>query len=194
VNIIIKFDVLCTHSIRVFIVLMSMASVMSAKYASLYDTYVADDGKTYIAKLISGEMTWVLLPCGDKREPTIPATVMDVGDVLIGEDKKEYIVMMSKGNKIWSLKNKQPKQKAQSKFPVVPVEVLDVGDIQVADDGTEYIVKLVNGDKQYTLYQKSYKWSKTGVMYTTLDSGDYCPSSSKSKSKSSSHSKKMVKT
>jgi hypothetical protein len=176
-----------------------MTSAKSAKCASLYDTHVADDGKTYIAKLISGEMTWVLLPCGDKQEPNIPATVMDVGDILIGEDKKEYIVMMSKGIKIWSLKNKQQKHKTsktetKSKFPVVPVEVLDVGDIQVAEDGTEYIVKLVNGDKKYSLHQKSYKWSKTGVMYTTLESGDsgcYCPSSSKSKSRS--HSQKMVK-
>lgn len=176
-----------------------MASMKSAKYACLYDTYIADDGNTYIAKLIDGEMHWS--PHGDKQEPNIPASVMDVGDIMIGEDKKEYIVMMSKGKKIWHLTQKHQKAnkttKQLTRLPVVPVEVLDVGDIQVAEDGTEYIVKLVNGDKKYSLYQKSYKWSKTGVMYTTMEVGD-CPPSSKSKSTSHTHStrhsKKTIKT
>lgn len=170
-----------------------MASVKSAKYASLYETCVTDDGRTYIAKLIGGEMTWVLLPSGDKREPTVLATVMDVGDVLIGEDKQEYIVMMSKGKKKWSLNIKQQRQKneqqALSKFPSIPADVLDVGDTQVAENGTEYIVKLVNGEKKYIVHQKSYKWSKTGGLYTTLESGD-----THSSSKSRTYSKKMVKT
>lgn len=172
-----------------------MAPPTSARYASLYDTYTSEDGKTYIAKMVNGEMTWVPLACGHSQEPKVPASVMDVGDVLIGEDKKEYIVKMLQGNKVWSFNGKRQDKdkdkhkkdkacKATSNFPSVPAEVLDIGDVQVSDDGTEYIVKLVNGDKQYILHQKSYKWSKTGVLYTSLESGDsgcYRPSPTKGK-------------
>lgn len=179
-----------------------MAPTKSAQYAELYDTYVADDGKTYIAKMVSGEMTWVILPCGHSQEPKVPATVMDQGDILIGEDKQEYIVTMSKGSKVWLLNSKKKDKNSNnkhnidrtaSKLPLVPADVLDIGDIQVSHDGTEYIVKLVNGNKQYILHQKSYKWSKTGVMYTTLESGD-SESYQRSSSKMKSSSKKKVNT
>lgn len=147
----------------------------SAKYASLYDTMVDETGKQYIAKLSQGEMIWVLHE--NSGEPTIPASIMSVGDILIGTDKKEYIVMMSNNNKYWSLKTtnikKQNKNKDQLEksigCPLISLSEMNVGDILIGTDGNEYIVKNINGKKQYVIHQKIYKWSKSGVLYKTLD-------------------------
>lgn len=151
----------------------------SAKYASLYDTMVDETGKQYIAKLCKGEMTWVLNE--NSGSPVISACIMNVGDILIGTDKQEYIVMMSKNTKYWSLnttnKNnkKQNKQKDQigtgktNGYPVISPNIMNIGDIVQGTDGNEYIVKMINGEKQYVVHQKVYKWSKSGVLYKTFD-------------------------
>lgn len=165
----------------------------SAKYASLYDTMVDEAGKKYVAKLCNGEMTWVSNE--NSGCPLISASIMSVGDILIGTDKQEYIVMMSNNNKYWSLKTKiNKKQKDQmpgktNGYPVISPSLMNIGDVVKGSDGNEYIVKNVNGEKQYIIHQKVYKWSKSGVMYKTLDNtitmdnGDYPASRQKSKSK-----------
>lgn len=146
-----------------------MAPSTNIAYASLYDTTVDDEGQTYIAKYRDGEMAWVLLtePLGC---PEIPACLMNVGFVLIGTDKKEYIVKESNTGRYWSLKQKDNKKKPGNKgFPSTDVEEMNVGDVLVGVDGHEYIVKEVKGRKQYVLYQKIHKWSKSGALYKTLD-------------------------
>lgn len=151
----------------------------SAKYASLYDTMVDETGKQYIAKLCNGEMTWVLHE--NSGCPIISACIMNVGDILIGTDKQEYIVMMSNNTKYWSLKTtnknnkKQNKQKDQigekktNGYPIISPTIMNSGDIVQGTDGNEYIVKIINGEKQYVVHQKVYKWSKSGVLYKTFD-------------------------
>jgi hypothetical protein len=148
---------------------------VSAKYASLYDTMVDDTGKQYIAKLCNGVMTWVLTE--NSGCPVISASVMSVGDVLIGTDKQEYIVTISNNMKHWSLKTsnskKQKKQKDQTGnlngCPVISPSIMNIGDIVKGTDGNEYIVQNINGQKQYIIHQKVYKWSKSGALYKTLD-------------------------
>jgi hypothetical protein len=139
---------------------------------------VDETGKQYIAKLCNGEMTWVLNETSGC--PVISACIMNVGDTLIGTDKQEYIVMMSNNSKYWSLKNtgnkKQNKQKDQTSnssnsngYPVISPSIMNIGDIVKGTDGNEYIVKNINGEKTYIIHQKVYKWSKSGVLYKTLD-------------------------
>lgn len=174
-----------------------MAPSTSAEYACLYDRCCDDDGRTYIAKLVGGKMTWVIEK-SDQQGPSISAALMDEGDILIGEDKREYTVIVSKkGVKSWALKQSKTtkaKQNNDKNIPDMPVDVLDVGDIQTSRDGTEYIVKMIGGVKQYVVYQKSYKWSKTGVMYTTLEADcGYSPAPA-SKTKSAYKKKGLVKT
>jgi hypothetical protein len=156
---------------------LEMVPSISARYASLYETIVDDCGKNYIAKLINGEMAWVSNE--NPGCPTISADLMSVNDVLVGTDNKEYIVGMSNNIKYWSLK-KNKITKMQSKYkdqtdksnghPVISADIMSVGDILVGTDGNEYIVKVINGQKQYIVHQKIYKWSKSGVLYTTLES------------------------
>lgn len=156
--------------------------IRSAKYASLYDTMVDDSGTLYIAKLCDGEMTWVLNT--NSGCPVISACIMNTGDSLIGTDNQEYIVMMSNNTKYWSLKTtnknnmKQNKQKDQTGhsprrksngYPVISPSIMNVGDVIEGMDGNEYIVKIINGEKQYAIHQKVYTWSKSGVLYKTLD-------------------------
>ncbi len=178
-----------------------MAPSTSAEYVCLYDRCSDDDGKTYIAKFVGGKMAWVL-ETSDQQCPLVPADLMNEGDVLIGEDKREYTVMVSKkGIKSWALKQSKMKKakKNNSDIPIVPcipdmpVDVLDVGDIQTGCDGTEYIVKMIGGVKQYVVYQKSYKWSKTGVMYTTLENDCGYSPAPLSKTKSAYKKKALVK-
>ena len=163
-----------------------MAPRTRAEYASLYEKVVDDKGDIYIAKLINGKMTWVL--CPPTKCPDFPAVLLRVGDVMTGEDGQEYIVALVKGVETWVLhKPKASKKKLTSsttKTPCTPASMYDVGDIQIGGDGNEYIVALVHGEKQYVLHQKSHKWSKTGVLYTTLTDENCGYSSSKSKSKS----------
>lgn len=167
----------------------------SAKYASLYDTMVDETGKQYIAKLCNGVMTWVINE--NSGCPVISASVMSVGDVLIGTDKQEYIVMISNSMKHWSLKTsnhkKQNKHKDQTGNlnggPIISPSIMNIGDIVKGADGNEYIVKNINGQKQYIIHQKVYKWSKSGALYKTLDHSTItdngnCPNSrQKSRSK-----------
>lgn len=155
----------------------------SAKYASLYDTMVDETGKQYIAKLCDGEMTWVLNE--NPGCPVISACIMNVGDILIGTDKQEYIVMMLNNTKYWSLKTinqnnkKQKDQRGNTQrgssngIPLICPNIMNIGDIVQGTDGNEYIVKNINGDKQYVIHQKIYKWSKSGVLYKTLDNNTF---------------------
>lgn len=172
-----------------------MVPSISAKYASLHETIVDDNGKNYIAKMVCGEMTWILHD--NPGCPTISANIMSVGDVLMGTDNKEYIVMMSGNIKSWSIKTKKNNNKTKdqgsksNEHPLILASFMNVGDILVGQDNNEYIVKIINGEKQYTVHQKIYKWSKSGVMYktvdnsTTIDSG-YCSRKKASKKKSNS--------
>jgi hypothetical protein len=81
---------------------------------------------------------------------------------------------MLKNTKCWSLKNKNnKKQKDQigtsNGYPVISPSVMNIGDVVKGTDGNEYTVKCIKGEKQYVIHQKVYKWSKSGVLYKTLD-------------------------
>lgn len=121
-----------------------MAPLYSAAYASLYERATDDDGQTYIAQMICGEMMWI----------------MDVDMSFIRE-------LSEKPKK----NNKKTKDQTGGKYrlPAESAYQLEVGDIRTGGDGNEYIVKLVGNKKQWTIHQKIYKWSKSGVMYKTLD-------------------------
>lgn len=158
----------------------------NAEYASLYETVIDDDGDEWIAKLHEGKMTWILNRMS--AFPTVDPDIMSVGDIAIGTDGKNYIVMMSNNKKRWTLHKpdtkKQNKNKDQSRntngYPLNCPSTMNIGDILVGTDGNEYIVKDIKGKKQYVIHQKVYKWSKSGVLYKTLnntsdiDSGS-CP-------------------
>jgi hypothetical protein len=170
--------------------LIKMVPSINAKYASLYETIVDDCGNNYVAKLINGQMAWVSNE--NPGCPTISADFMSVNDVLIGTDNKEYIVMMSKNTKYWSLKKSKSKNNKTQKdsstgHPSISANIMSIGDVLVGTDGNEYIVKNINGQKQYTVHQKIYKWSKSGVLYQTLENMDseYCPRKKMSNKKSS---------
>jgi hypothetical protein len=163
-----------------------MSPSMSARYASLYDITVGDDGKQYIAKMIDSEMKWVL---NDKNGfPLISLDVMDIDDIVKGTDGNDYIVMMSKNKKYWALKKngnkKKPSVMKNTKdqlqgLPTISIEIMDIDDVLKGSDGNEYIVKKVNGVKQYVIHQKIYSWSKSGVLYKTLDTNSECYSMTK---------------
>jgi hypothetical protein len=171
-----------------------MVPSINAEYASLYETTTDDCGNCYIAKFVDGEMTWVLND--NPGCPTISANFMSINDVLVGTDGNEYIVVKSNKIKSWSLKNtnsnsnkKNSKSKDQisNGFPSISADFMSVGDILVGTDGNEYIVKIVNELKQYTVHQKIYKWSKSGVLYKTLENSSIneCGNSSRQSKKSS---------
>lgn len=147
----------------------------SVEYASLYETVVDDDGDEWIAKLYEGKMTWILNKMSGF--PKLDPDIMSVGDIVIGTDGENYIVMMSNNKKRWTLyksnQRKQNKHQDQLKntkgVPLNSLSTVNIGDILVGTDGNEYIVKDINGKKQYVIHQKIYKWSKSGVLYKTLE-------------------------
>lgn len=177
-----------------------MVPSINAEYASLYETTTDDCGDCYIAKFVDGEMTWVL--SDNPGCPTISANFMSVNDVLVGTDGNEYIVVKSNKTKSWSLKgNKGNKKNSKSKdqksngFPTISVDMMSVGDVLVGTDGNEYIVKNINGKKQYIVHQKIYKWSKSGVLYKTLENSSNMDSEHCSRKKTSSKkSSKKINT
>lgn len=94
-----------------------MVPSISAKYASLYESVVDDNGDTYIAKLIKGRMTWVYdrnsgYSSNRKQNdqssgyPSTPACYMSVGDIVTGEDGNEYIVKFIKGKNQYRIHQK----------------------------------------------------------------------------------------
>lgn len=93
-------------------------------------------------------------------------------DTYTEDDGTVYIAKYIKGKMSWVLLNgtQTTKQRKQRKQQTTLPDIYDmsVGDI-VWSCGTEYIVKWINGEKQYVVHQKSYKWSKSGVLYADMD-------------------------
>ena len=180
----------------------------SAKYASLYDIMVDEDGRQHIAKLRNGIMTWVL----DENCPSISLDIMKIGTILTGRDGNDYIVKMSNNSKCWLLNSKYASSHdimvdedgrqhiaklykgkriwvLDENCPSTPVDILSIGDVLIGRDGNEYIVKKVNGKQQYVIHQKIYKWCKSGVLYKTLDNTEGTDSGSFSTPKRMSRNK-----